>query len=80
MEKSVGIGRTGTDHQSVDTEFSHRPAPDYSKHLVWVFMSTFCCQKIGASPLPILSCRNGLPVHSAEVVPLEQLDPSLMMH
>jgi alpha-L-arabinofuranosidase len=57
-------------------EFRHRPAPDYFQSFGLGFYEYFLLSEdIGASPLPILSCGMACQFNTAEVVPLEQLDP-----
>jgi alpha-L-arabinofuranosidase len=57
-------------------EFSHRPAPDYYQSFGLGFYEYFqLAEDIGASPLPILSCGMACQFNSAEVVPMDQIDP-----
>lgn len=57
-------------------EFKHRPAPDYFQTFGLGFYEYFqLAEDIGASPLPILSCGMACQFNSAELVPLEELDP-----
>lgn len=57
-------------------EFKHRPAPDYFQSFGVGFYEYFqLAEDIGASPLPILSCGMACQFNSAEVVPMDQLDP-----
>jgi len=59
-----------------NTEFSHRPTPDYFQTFGLGFFEYFqLAEDIGAEPLPILSCGMACQFNSAEVVPMEQLDP-----
>jgi alpha-N-arabinofuranosidase len=59
-----------------NTEFKHRPAPDYYKSFGLGFYEYFqLSEDIGAEPLPILNCGMACQFNSAEVVPLDQLDP-----
>jgi alpha-N-arabinofuranosidase len=59
-----------------NTEFKHRPAPDYYQSFGLGFYEYFLlAEDIGAEPLPILNCGMACQFNSAEVVPLEQLDP-----
>lgn len=56
--------------------FAHRPTPDYFQTYGLGFFEYFqLCEDIGAEPLPILNCGMACQFQSAEVVPLEQLDP-----
>jgi len=59
-----------------NTEFSHRPTPDYFQTFGLGFYEYFqLSEDIGAEPLPILSCGMACQFNTAEVVPLDQLDP-----
>lgn len=59
-----------------NTEFKHRPAPDYFQSFGLGFFEYFqLAEDIGASPLPILSCGMACQFNTAELVPLDQLDP-----
>lgn len=59
-----------------NTEFRHRPAPDYFQSYGLGFFEYFqLAEDIGAEPLPILSCGLACQFNTAEVVPLDQLDP-----
>jgi alpha-L-arabinofuranosidase len=59
-----------------NTEFAHRPAPDYFQSYGLGFYEYFeLAEDIGASPLPILSCGLACQFNTAEVVPMEDLDP-----
>ena len=59
-----------------NTEFKHRPAPDYYQSFGLGFYEYFqLAEDIGASPLPILNCGMACQFNSAELVPLDQLDP-----
>jgi alpha-L-arabinofuranosidase len=59
-----------------NTEFRHRPSPDYYQSFGLGFFEYFqLAEDLGASPLPILSCGMACQFNTAEVVPLEQLDP-----
>jgi len=59
-----------------NTEFKHRPAPDYYQSFGLGFYEYFLlAEDIGAEPLPILNCGMACQFNSAEVVPLDQLDP-----
>jgi alpha-L-arabinofuranosidase len=59
-----------------NTEFRHRPAPDYFQSFGLGFFEYFqLAEDIGASPLPILSCGMACQFNTAELVPLDQLDP-----
>jgi alpha-L-arabinofuranosidase len=57
-------------------EFLHRPAPDYFQSFGLGFLEFFqLCEDIGAQPLPILNCGMACQFNSAELCPLDQLDP-----
>jgi len=57
-------------------EFAHRPTPDYFQTFGLGFYEYFqLSEDIGASPLPILNCGMACQFNTAELVPMEQLDP-----
>jgi alpha-L-arabinofuranosidase len=59
-----------------NTEFNHRPAPDYFQSFGLGFYEYFLlAEDIGAEPLPVLSCGLACQFNSAEVVPMDQLEP-----
>jgi alpha-L-arabinofuranosidase len=59
-----------------NTEFAHRPSPDYFQTFGLGFYEYFqLAEDIGAQPLPILSCGMACQFNTAEVVPMDQLDP-----
>jgi alpha-N-arabinofuranosidase len=59
-----------------NNEFKHRPAPDYYQSFGLGFFEYFqLCEDLGAEPLPILNCGMACQFNSAELVPLDQLDP-----
>jgi len=59
-----------------NTEFKHRPTPDYYQSFGMGFFEYFqLAEDLGAEPLPILSCGMACQFNSAEVVPMDQLDP-----
>lgn len=59
-----------------NTEFAHRPTPDYFQTFGLGFFEYFqLAEDIGAEPLPILNCGMACQFNSSEVVPLDQLDP-----
>lgn len=59
-----------------NTEFNHRPAPDYFQSFGLGFYEYFLlAEDIGAEPLPILNCGMACQFNTAEVVPLDELDP-----
>jgi len=57
-------------------EFKHRPTPDYFQTFGLGFYEYFLlAEDIGAEPLPILNCGMACQFNSAEVVPVNELDP-----
>ncbi len=59
-----------------NTEFNHRPTPDYYQSFGLGFFEYFqLAEDIGAEPLPILNCGMACEFNTAEVVPLDQLEP-----
>lgn len=59
-----------------NTEFKHRPTPDYYQTFGLGFMEYFMtAEDIGASPLPILNCGMACEFNTAELVPMSDLDP-----
>jgi alpha-L-arabinofuranosidase len=59
-----------------NNEFANRPAPDYFQTFGLGFFEYFqISEDIGAEPLPILNCGMACQFNSAEIVPLDQLDP-----
>lgn len=59
-----------------NNEFAHRPAPDYFQSFGLGFYEYFLlAEDIGASPLPILSCGLACQFNTAELVPMDDLDP-----
>lgn len=57
-------------------EFAHRPAPDYFQTFGLGFFEYFqLAEDIGAAPLPILNCGMACQFNSAELVPLDKIDP-----
>jgi alpha-L-arabinofuranosidase len=57
-------------------EFAHRPTPDYFQTFGLGFFEYFqLAEDIGAEPLPILNCGMACQFNSAEVVPIDDLDP-----
>lgn len=76
-KKSIGdIDKRETIINRWNTEFKHRPAPDYYQTFGLGFMEYFLtAEDIGASPLPILNCGMACQFNTAEMVPLNDLDP-----
>jgi alpha-N-arabinofuranosidase len=59
-----------------NTEFAHRLTPDYFQSFGMGFFEYFqLAEDIGAEPLPILNCGMACQFNTAEVVPVDQLDP-----
>ena len=59
-----------------NNEFAHRPAPDYFQSFGLGFYEYFLlAEDIGASPLPILGCGMACQFNTAELVPMDQMDP-----
>ncbi|MDO9373492.1 MAG: alpha-L-arabinofuranosidase C-terminal domain-containing protein, partial [Ferruginibacter sp.] len=59
-----------------NSEFAHRPAPDYFQTFGLGFFEYFqLAEDIGAAPLPILNCGMACQFNTAELVPIDQLDP-----
>lgn len=59
-----------------NTEFAHRPTPDYYQSFGLGFFEYFqLAEDLGAAPLPILGCGMACQFNTAELVPLDQLDP-----
>jgi len=57
-------------------EFAHRPAPDYFQTFGLGFFEYFqLAEDIGAEPLPILNAGMACQFNTAEVVPLDDLEP-----
>ncbi|MCC6723950.1 MAG: carbohydrate binding domain-containing protein [Saprospiraceae bacterium] len=59
-----------------NNECAHRPAPDYFQTFGLGFFEYFqMAEDIGASPLPILSCGMACQFNTAELVPMDEIDP-----
>ncbi len=59
-----------------NNEFAHRQAPDYFQSFGLGFYEYFLlAEDIGASPLPVLSCGMACQFNTAELAPMDQLDP-----
>ena len=59
-----------------NSEFSHRSTPDYFQTFGLGFFEYFqLAEDIGATALPILNCGMACQFNTAEVVPINQLDP-----
>jgi len=59
-----------------NTEFKHKLTPDYYQSFGLGFYEYFqLAEDLGAEPLPILSCGMACQYNSAEVAPMDQLEP-----
>jgi alpha-L-arabinofuranosidase len=59
-----------------NTEFAHRLTPDYYQTFGLGFYEYFqLAEDLGAAALPILNCGMACQFNTAEVVPLDELDP-----
>jgi len=59
-----------------NTEFAHRLTPDYYQTAGLGFFEYFqLAEDIGAAPLPILNCGMACQFNTAELTPLDQLQP-----
>jgi alpha-N-arabinofuranosidase len=59
-----------------NSEFAHRPTPDYYQTFGLGFFEYFqLAEDIGAEPLPILNCGMACQFNTAELVPMDQLEP-----
>jgi alpha-L-arabinofuranosidase len=59
-----------------NTEFRHRPAPDYYQSFALGFYEYFVMsEELGAEPLPIINCGMACQFNSGELVPLDKLQP-----
>jgi alpha-N-arabinofuranosidase len=59
-----------------NTEFAHRLTPDYFQSFGMGFFEYFqLAEDIGAEPLAVLNCGMACQFNTAEVVPMDQLDP-----
>ena len=59
-----------------NTEFEHRPTPDYYQTFGLGFYEYFLLSEdLGATPLPILNCGMACQFNIGEVVPLDKLAP-----
>jgi alpha-N-arabinofuranosidase len=57
-------------------EFKHRPAPDYFQSYGLGFYEFFVlAEDLGAEPMPILNCGMACQFNTAELVPMDQIDP-----
>jgi len=59
-----------------NTEFKHRPTPDYFQSFGLGFYEYFLLsEQIGAEPLPILNCGMACQFNTGQLVPMDQLQP-----
>jgi len=59
-----------------NTEFAHRPAPDYYQSFGLGFFEYFqLCEDIGAQALPVLNCGMACEFNTSELVPMSEIDP-----
>ncbi len=59
-----------------NVEFAYRPTPDYFQTFGLGFFEYFqLAEDIGAEPLPILNCGMACQFNTAELVPVDELDP-----
>ncbi|WP_428329441.1 alpha-L-arabinofuranosidase C-terminal domain-containing protein [Mucilaginibacter sp.] len=59
-----------------NTEFAHRPTPDYYQTFGLGFLEYFeIAEDIGAAPLPIINCGMACQFNTCELVPIDQLGP-----
>ncbi|HZY80332.1 MAG TPA: alpha-L-arabinofuranosidase C-terminal domain-containing protein [Cyclobacteriaceae bacterium] len=59
-----------------NTEFAHRQAPDYFQSFGLGFYEYFLLSEhVGATPLPILGCGMACQFNTAELAPMDELDP-----
>lgn len=59
-----------------NTEFTHRPAPDYFQTFGLGFFEYFqLSEDIGAEPLPIINCGMACQFNTSEVQEMSELDP-----
>lgn len=59
-----------------NTEFAHRPTPDYYQSFGLGFFEYFqLSEDMGAEPLPILGCGIACQFNTGELVPMDELEP-----
>ncbi|MBP6182036.1 alpha-L-arabinofuranosidase C-terminal domain-containing protein [Flavobacterium sp.] len=76
-KKTVGdVDKRETLINRWNTEFDHKPAPDYFQTFGLGFFEYFqLSEDLGAQPLPILSCGMACQFNTGELVPMNELDP-----
>ena len=76
VEKTISpVEERHPDHQSLEPEFASSGTwllPDFR---TWLFEYFQLAEDMGAEPLPILNCGMACRFNSAELVPMEQLNP-----
>jgi alpha-N-arabinofuranosidase len=59
-----------------NTEFAHRPTPDYYQSFGLGFFEYFqLAEDLGAAPMPILGCGMACQFNTGELVPMDELEP-----
>ena len=76
-KKTVGdVDKRETLINRWNTEFDHKPAPDYFQTFGLGFFEYFqLSEDLGAEPLPILSCGMACQFNTGELVPMDELNP-----
>lgn len=76
-KKTVGpLAQRATLVNRWNTEFGHRPTPDYFQSFGLGFFEYFqLAEDLGAEALPILGCGMACQFNTGELVPMEELDP-----
>jgi alpha-N-arabinofuranosidase len=76
-KKTVGdVDKRETLINRWNTEFDHKPAPDYFQTFGLGFFEYFqLSEDLGAEPLPILSCGMACQFNTGELVPMNELNP-----
>jgi alpha-N-arabinofuranosidase len=76
-KKTVGdVDKRETLINRWNTEFEHKPAPDYFQTFGLGFFEYFqLSEDLGAEPLPILSCGMACQFNTGELVPMDELNP-----
>jgi alpha-L-arabinofuranosidase len=76
-KKTVGpIGDRTSLVNRWNTEFAHRPTPDYYQSFGLGFFEYFLlAEDLGAAPMPILGCGMACQFNTGELVPMDELEP-----
>lgn len=76
-KKTVGdVDKRETLINRWNTEFAHKPAPDYFQTFGLGFFEYFqLSEDIGAAALPVLSCGMACQYNTGELTPIDELDP-----